>query len=224
MLTLVISFFMLPTHQSYLSAFLDYLKFQKRYSQHTIISYENDLRSFFQFLAPYGEMELSEIKPVIVRSWLADLKANQEMSSKSINRKISSLKSFFKFQLKQQQITVSPMTTIISPKVGKKLPQYVEKRDTDTLFTHVEFPDSWKGRTDRLILELLYNTGIRKAELISLTDQHVDAHSSTIKVLGKGSKERIIPVAPGFMQVLLAYKNDKNKEAGHSAGGHFFVN
>ncbi|MCP9752602.1 tyrosine-type recombinase/integrase [Ferruginibacter sp. HRS2-29] len=214
---------MLPSHQLHIRAFLDYLKFQKRYSQHTLISYENDLNSFFGFLKDYGEMELSEIKPTIIRSWLATLKSEQDMSSKSLNRKISSLKSFFKYQLRQQQVTVSPMTTIISPKVGKKLPQFVDKKGTDALFTQVEFPDNWQGRTDRLLLLLLYNTGIRKAELIGLTDQHVDAHTSTIKVLGKGSKERIIPVSPALLAEMVRYREDK--KALETVEGHvFFVN
>lgn len=214
---------MLPSHQSYLQAFLDYLKFQKRYSQHTLISYENDLGSFFGFMKDYGEMELSDIKPTIIRSWLAMLKAEQDMSSKSINRKISSLKSFFKYQLRQQHIKVSPMTTIISPKVGKKLPQFVDKKDTDTLFTQVEFPDNWQGKTDRLLLQLLYHTGIRKAELIGLTDQHVDTHTSTIKVLGKGSKERIIPISPELMKELVDYRQEK-KGLDVAEGTFFFVN
>lgn len=214
---------MLPNHQSYLQAFLDYLKFQKRYSQHTLISYENDLSSFFGFMKDYGEMELSDIKPAIIRSWLATLKGEQDMSSKSINRKISSLKSFFKYQLRQQVITVSPMTTIISPKVGKKLPQFVDKKDTDTLFTQVEFPDNWQGRTDRLLLQLLYHTGIRKAELIGLTDQHVDVHTCTIKVLGKGSKERIIPISPELMKELTGYRQEK-KQLDAVEGPFFFVN
>ena len=99
--------------------FLDYLSFQKRYSNHTIISYKNDLTAFFDFmLIQFGDMPLAEIKPTFIRSWLADMK-QQGMESKSINRKISTLKSFFKYQLRQQTIVVSPMTAIISPKVNK---------------------------------------------------------------------------------------------------------
>lgn len=133
------------------------------------------------------------------------------MESKTINRKISTLKSFFKYQLRQQTITVSPMAAIISPKISKRLPQFVDKKDITTLFTHVEFPDSWEGKTERLILELLYNTGIRQAELIGLKVTDISKDNSTIKVLGKGNKERIIPVNNKLMNYLQEYMVDKRK-------------
>lgn len=200
-----------PIFYKPLQQFLDYLKFQKRYSQHTIISYQNDLTAFFNFLtASFGEMPLPEIKAAMIRSWLAGLK-EQEMESKSINRKISSLKSFFKYQLRQEAVAVSPMSTIISPKVNKRLPQFVEKADVDTLFNYVEFPDTWQGRTDRIILQLFYNTGMRQAELVNLKESQADASKNVIKVLGKGNKERIIPVSPALMQQLKEYAADKRK-------------
>ena len=191
--------------------FLDYLKFQKRYSQHTIISYQNDLTSFFDFLfAGFGEMQMSEIPPSLIRSWLASLK-EQGIESRSINRKISALKSFFKFQLKGGAITASPMTTIISPKNKKRLPQYVDERGTEVLFKYVEFEDSWKGRTDNLVMQLLYNTGIRQAELVGLKESQLDKSSSQLKVLGKGNKERVIPVSRELINMLTNYTDDKRK-------------
>ncbi len=193
-------------------SFLDYLKFQKRYSQHTIISYQNDLSGFFNYLRThFDESLLNNVKPAFIRTWLAQLKS-EGISSKTINRKISSLKSFFKYQLKQGLIEVSPVTTIISPKVGKRLPQFVEKKDIDTLFEHVEFPDNWTGRTDRLLLQILYNTGIRQAELIGLKESQVDRINCAIKVLGKGSKERIIPVSTSLMQEMNTYIEEKKKQ------------
>jgi integrase/recombinase XerC len=191
--------------------FLDYLKFQKRYSQHTIISYKNDLHSFFDFLTlKFGETALSGIKTVFIRSWLAELKQHG-MESKSINRKISTLKSFFKYQLKQQTITLSPMTAIISPKVNKRLPQFVDKKDIITLLEQVEFPDTWEGKTDQLILQLFYNTGIRQAELMGLKEIDISKSNGTIKVLGKGNKERIIPVSNQLMNKMQEYTEDKKK-------------
>ena len=199
------------TPEQHIRSFLDYLKFQKRYSQHTVTSYQNDLVSFFDFLKlQFDETSIPDIKPTYVRTWLAHLKS-QGISSKTINRKISSLKSFFKQQLKQDLIKVSPMATIISPKVGKRLPQFVEKKDIDTLFDHVEFPGNWTGRTERLLLQILYNTGIRKAELIGLKENQVDVHNSAIKVLGKGSKERVIPVSNQLMQELKNYAAEKKQ-------------
>jgi integrase/recombinase XerC len=196
----------------HIQQFLDYLTFQKRYSRHTIISYQNDLTAFFYFLlTQFGETQLAAIKTTFVRSWLAELK-EQGMESKSINRKISSLKSFFKYQLRQQTITISPMTAIISPKVNKRLPQFVDKKDVTTLLTHVEFPDTWAGRTDQLILHLFYNTGMRQAELTGLKETDISKSNSTIKVLGKGNKERIIPVSAQLIQKMQDYMEDKRKE------------
>lgn len=188
-----------------IQSFLDYLKFQKRYSQHTIISYENDLGAFSGFVAAtFGEMEINQVNASFIRSWLASLK-EQGMESKSINRKISSLKSFFKYQLKESNITISPMTTIVSPRVKKRLPQFVDEKEVSVLFNHVEFPDDWKGRTERLIMSLFYNTGMRQAELVSLKEKQVDKSNRAIKVLGKGNKERVIPISVELMGILQDY-------------------
>jgi integrase/recombinase XerC len=191
--------------------FLDYLSFQKRYSNHTIISYKNDLTAFFDFLIiEFGETPLAEIKPAFIRSWLADMKQHG-MESKSINRKISTLKSFFKYQLRQQTVMVSPMTAITSPKVNKRLPQFVDKKDITTLLTYVEFPADWAGKTDELILQLFYNTGMRQAELGGLKEAAISKSNGTIKVLGKGGKERIIPVSNQLMKMMEDYRADKRK-------------
>jgi integrase/recombinase XerC len=199
------------TTERTIQQFIDYLKFQKRYSQHTIIAYETDLIAFFDFIdKEYSGIALLEIKPTFIRTWLASLKENG-IEAKSINRKISTLKSFFKYQLKEQTVIVSPMATIISPKVNKRLPQFVEKADTNTLFTYVEFPDDWQGKTDRLLLQLLYGTGIRQAELISIKENQIDNYKKVIKVLGKGNKERIIPVSDELIAAIKEYASDKRK-------------
>lgn len=202
---------MQQSEQQSIREFLNYLTFQKRYSPHTIVSYHNDLNGFFNFLLQqFGNTPLTHIKTVFVRSWLAELKEGG-MESKSINRKISTLKSFFKYQLRQQTITVSPMTAIISPKVNKRLPQFVDKKDISTLLIHMEFPDTWQGKTDELILQLFYNTGIRQAELIGLKEIDISKNNSSIKVLGKGNKERIIPVSNPLMNKMQEYMIDKKK-------------
>lgn len=194
-----------------IQSFINYLKFQKRYSQHTVISYQTDLDSFFSFLQQqYGNMELADIKTVYIRSWLAGLK-QQGLEAKSINRKISTLKSFFKYLLRQQLIKASPMVAIISLKTNKRLPQFVNEKDMQVLLQHVEFPDTWDGRTGKLIIELLYNTGIRQAELIGLKEMYVSKNNSTIKVLGKGNKERIIPVSNQLMDCIQEYLTAKKK-------------
>lgn len=192
-----------------LQSFIDYLKFEKRYSAHTIRSYQDDLSHFFQYLSgQFGEIPLHEISASFVRSWLASLKESN-MSSKSINRKISSLKSFFKYQLRTGVLKQTPMTHIISPKTGKRLPAFVEQKDMDTLFSQVEFPGDWQGQTDKLLLSIFYNTGIRLSELINLQESQVNFGNRTIKVLGKGNKERIIPISESLAALIKAYSLEK---------------
>jgi len=187
--------------------FLDYIKFEKRYSQHTLISYQNDLEQFFAFLTEYDSPATDKISAIFIRSWLAKLKGEEGLTAKSINRKISTLKSFFKYQLKKGVIQASPMTTITSPKISRRLPQFVKEADMETLFQYVEFPDDWDGKTSRLALLLFYSTGIRLSELINLKESQLDPANSQIKVLGKGNKERIIPVSKELLTELDAYIN-----------------
>jgi integrase/recombinase XerC len=192
--------------------FLDFLQFEKRYSPHTVRSYRDDLDQFFQFIAKeFDGLFISEINSPIVRTWLASLK-DAGMASKSINRKISSLRSFFKFQMSQGTLSKSPMDQILSPKIGKRLPVYVEKKDLSTLFSTIEFPDDWAGHSDRLLLSILYHTGIRVSELVNLKEKQVDLGHRTLKVLGKGNKERIIPVSPDLIQMIQDYISRKRKE------------
>ena len=210
--------------QPYIQEFLDYLKYQKRYSRHTIISYENDLKDFFGFMeGKYGDLSLTEIHATLIRTWLAGLKQNK-IASKSINRKISTLKSFFKYQLRKEIIAVSPMTTIASLKVSKRLPSFIEEKDIDTLFNHVEFPDTWEGRTNRLLLQIFYQTGMRLSELINLKESQIDGSNSNIKVLGKGNKERIIPINKDLLGYILRYIKDKPELTTNSGTGYILIN
>ncbi|MBS1666934.1 MAG: tyrosine-type recombinase/integrase [Bacteroidetes bacterium] len=191
--------------------FIDYLKFEKRYSEHTIRSYRDDLAAFFEYLSQYsGELKLEEISSALIRSWLADLK-NKQLSSRSINRKISTLKSFFRYQLKEGNLEQTPMNKIISPKISKRLPVYIEQKDMETLFSYVEFPDNWKGQTDRLLLEIFYNTGMRLSELIGIKESQIDFGNNAIKVLGKGNKERIIPISGDMMGSIRHYIKTKKQ-------------
>lgn len=203
---------MIDNQYPQLQSFLDYLRFQKRYSQHTIIAYKKDLDDFFLFLADAFESpKLNEITSAIVRSWLARLK-EENIISKSINRKISSLKSFFKYLMKEGVVDATPMSIITSPKISKRLPVYVEEKDIQTLFNYVEFPDDYTGKTEKLIIELFYNTGLRVSELISLKKSQLDLANSYIKVLGKGNKERIIPLQKDLLHQLKKYINEKQQD------------
>ena len=197
----------MKTTNPIIQPFSDYLKFEKRYAQHTLVSYQTDLHSFFDYITvQYGPTGLKELSAVYIRSWLASLK-DEGLSAKSINRKISSLRSFFKYHVRTGDLDQTPMTKISAPKAEKRLPQYVAMKDMATLFGHVGFEDNWKGRTERLLLMLFYHTGIRVAELVQLKDANVNEASHTIKVLGKGNKERIIPIGAELLQVIREYRS-----------------
>jgi len=199
------------THQKYpqLQLFLNHLQFEKRYSINTVEAYRNDLEQFFSFLIDsYDAPTLSEISGSFIRSWLASLKGDA-ISSKSINRKSSSLKSFFKYQLKLGSITTSPMITVITPKVKKRLPEFVLEENLDTLFNHLEFPDSWKGKTERLVLQVFYYTGLRLSELVNLKEGDVDYSNGHLKILGKGNKARNVPLSNDMLALLKEYTAQK---------------
>ncbi len=192
--------------------FINYLKFEKRYSRHTIISYETDLVSFFDYMViQYGETPLNQISHIYIRSWLASLK-DGALTSKTINRKISTLKSFFKYQLKVAAITQSPMTKVVAPKNEKRLPSFVEHKDIQTLLSHVEFPENWQGKTERLLINLFYNTGMRLNELINLKKTGINYSNHSLKVLGKGNKERIIPLSPEVVSNIKTYLEQQQTE------------
>ncbi len=192
-----------------LNIFLEYLQFEKRYSNHTIISYRNDLEQFFQFLiVQFDAPTISEISSSFVRTWLASLKSD-ELCAKTINRKASSLKSFFKYQLKNGVVAASPMATVNTPKISKRLPEFVQENHLDTLFHHVTFSDDWQGKTEYLVLKLFYATGIRLSELIHLKESSIDMHQMQIKVLGKGNKERIIPIHATLVDEIKSYIESK---------------
>lgn len=195
-----------------LQSFLDHLKYERRYSQHTIIGYRTDLEQFFAYLASQFESPgLSAISSMMIRSWLAELKED-EIAARSINRKISSLKSFFKYQLKIGALEQTPMTTIVSPKQGKRLPVFVEEKSMEQLFSHELYEEGWQGRTERLVLMLFYHTGMRLSELVNLKYSQLDGAQSQLKVLGKGNKERIIPVSRELASELQQYQSDKTGE------------
>lgn len=190
--------------------FLDYLKFEKRYSKHTVTSYQTDLISFFDYiLIQYGETPLNLLSHIYIRSWLASLK-DEGLTAKSINRKISSLKSFFKYQLKAGVIKQTPMLKIVSPKNEKRLPNFVADKDIKTLFEYVEFPDTWQGKTERLLMLLFYHTGMRLSEVINLKDNQVNSSNYALKILGKGNKERIVPISPEILNEIKIYQQNRN--------------
>ena len=195
--------------------FLDYLKFEKRYSPHTLSSYENDIRAFFTYLhESFGTTTLQDINGGMIRSWLASLKEN-EITSKSINRKISSLRSFFKYHLKRGAIKAMPTANVTAPKISRRLPVFIKEEETKQLIqTLNSSTESWKSLNAKMLINLFYATGMRLSELINLKGKQVDTSRSQIRVLGKGNKERLIPVSKDLLELIRVYEQEKRKEFG----------
>jgi integrase/recombinase XerC len=193
-----------------IQAFIGHLRYEKRYSAHTIRSYQDDLEAFSVFIRDeFGPLVPASVSPAIVRSWLAAMK-DGGLSSRSVNRKISVLKSWYKFLVRVGAVKLSPMGAILSPKTSKRLPVYVEQKDMAVLFDQVKFPDDWEGWTDRLLLAILYYTGMRLSELVGLREGQVDFGNGSIKVLGKGNKERVIPASEVLLAAIKEYQEKKH--------------
>ena len=190
-------------------AFIDYLKFEKRYAQNTVESYASDLQFFYEYMqAQYEITAIGEVQASMIRGWLASMK-EEGHSAKSINRRISSLKSFYRFLQRKGILSATPTAMITAPKINKRLPVYVEIKDLETLFRHVEFPDSWTGRMEKIVFAIFYATGMRLSELTGLRESQVDFSKSVLKILGKGNKERIIPMSAELKQLLQEYVKEK---------------
>lgn len=201
-----------PKWQEILS-FIDYLKFEKRYSPYTIRSYTDDLVQFFDFLEiQYGQIKLIDISHSFIRSWMASLK-ERKATARTINRKISTLKSFFKYQLKQGFLDQTPMTNVIAPKLNKRLPVFINEKDSTDLLNSLNVAtEDWDSLNSKMIITLLYNSGMRLSELIHLKENQVDYFKKQIKVLGKGNKERIIPVSADVVEMIKEYIELKKRE------------
>ena len=191
----------------HIDKFLNYLQFEKRYSKHTLVAYKTDLLQFSNFISnEFDVKNIEEVHHSIIRSWIACL-LDSGISSRSVNRKITTLKSVFKYLMQEGVILENPTQKIISPKNTKKLPVFIEKSKMENLFHDINFPDSFHGERDRLILEVFYMTGVRLSELIALKLIDIDIQNSTIKVIGKRNKERIIPLSPDLLNDLKRYSS-----------------
>ncbi|MCK9204082.1 MAG: tyrosine recombinase XerC [Bacteroidales bacterium] len=194
--------------------FLAYIQFEKRYSPHTVTAYRNDLEQFFSFLDVYfGIRDIAEIDHSMIRSWLVRL-MEDKMSTRSINRKLTTLKSFYRFLLREGAVEQNPMLRVVSPKNPKRLPVFVEKDKMNILLDETEFDEGFPGIRDKLIIELFYSTGIRLSELVNLKESDIDFHQDTIKVLGKRNKERLIPFSKKMEVMLKSYLAEKIKVFG----------
>jgi len=194
-----------------LKDFLDYLIHEKRYSKHTITSYSTDISQLIQFAElQYEIKEIDRIKHQIIRSWIVELMQSGQ-KEKSINRKISSVRSFFNYLRKNDVVNKNPMQKILAPKIPKRLPSVIREDHLHKLFDkNIENMDFYNQR-DLMIVEMLYCTGMRRIELIGLEDVNVDLHQNKLKVLGKGNKERYIPLSDQLMTQIKNYIEARNE-------------
>lgn len=201
----------LLTHLS-IQPFIEYLRYEKRYSVNTVTSYYNDLRDFIGFSEKqFGPATVKDITHQHIRSWLAFLK-DKGLSSASVNRKISALKSFFRYCLKTGTIETTPMAKIISPKKGSKLPSFMKEEETEKLVTALhQSADDWKSLNAKMVITMFYTTGMRLSELLNLREKQVDSDRKQVKVLGKGNKERIIPLSDALIELILYYQEQKKE-------------
>jgi integrase/recombinase XerC len=193
------------------SDFLQYLRFEKRYSTHTLTAYGQDILQFATFLKDqFGLEEVASVAPIHIRSWLAGLK-DEGQSARTLNRKISSLQSFYRFLQRQGVVTTNPARQLHALRVPERLPVYLRESETRNLLEEISFEPGFKGFTDRLICELLYQTGMRRGELLQLKETDVEWSLRQIRVLGKGGKERLVPVSPELLERLRTYIGHKRE-------------
>jgi integrase/recombinase XerC len=191
--------------------FLQYLQYEKRYSPHTVLSYTVDLQQFESFLSTHFEItDPIEATSPMVRSWLVEL-MNDGISPRSVNRKLSSLKSFYRYLLKEGIIESTPLTKVIAPKTSKRLPVFIDEDGMNRVFEDLIYKDSFDGLRDKVIMEVFYATGMRLSELTGLREQDINFGSSTLRVIGKRNKERLIPFGNHLKITLENYLSEKQK-------------
>ena len=191
-------------------AFLDYLRLERNYSERTIVSYGTDLREFEGYLEKTeAELDFTKVHADVVRNWISEL-MDEGRTATSVNRKLSSLRSFYRFLLRRKEITVNPMLKIVGLKKKKPLPSFVREKDMNRLLDGFSFDEGFEGCRDRTILEMFYATGMRLSELIGLDDVDVDLSARLIKVTGKRNKQRLIPFGDELAEDLLIYIKVRN--------------
>ena len=195
--------------------FITYLEKEKRYSIHTVVSYRNDVEGFFQF---HNLAEVGEVVRNHVRAWVIHL-SDLGLDNKSINRKLSALKSYFKFKMLRKEISVNPAQGVVSPKIRKKLPEFVPEKDMEKF--ELNTADLDLDLRSKCIIELFYQTGIRLSELIELKRKNVS--STEIKVLGKRNKERIIPITSQMSSLIQEWEEYATSNLPYLSGDFLFV-
>ncbi len=205
-----------------LNSFLQYIQYEKRFSPHTVTAYKGDLEQFAEYLHKTFEVgDIKEVNHSFIRSWIVSL-MEAGISSRSINRKITTLKTYYKFLMKNNVVIANPMLKVQSPKQSKKLPVFVEENKMALLFDRINFGEGYEAFRDKLLLELFYATGMRLSELVNLKEQDIDLNNCTIKILGKRNKERIVPFTHKMKSLFQQYMAEK-KNAGFAKSATLFV-
>ena len=203
--------------------FLQVIQVEKRYSPNTYDAYKNDLEQFTAFLhRQYEKDDLRTATHSEIRSWMVEM-MQEKITPRSINRKISTLKSFYKLMMRRGEVKKNPLAKVQTPKTSKRLPVFVEQTGIDQLLNNVTFAEGYEGALDRLIVELLYGTGMRRSELLNIKESDVDSYNSQIKVLGKGNKERLIPIHPQLVATIKKYIELKRADIDVQDGNYLLV-
>jgi integrase/recombinase XerC len=203
--------------------FLQHIQYEKRCSHHTLTAYRTDLEQFTTYLAVAYELDdPCQADHPIIRSWVASL-AEKGLDNRSTNRKIATLRTFYNFLLRQRAISVDPMLKIKALKTDRSIPHFVKEAEMNTLLDDVEFPEGFAGLRDKLVLELLYGTGIRLAELLGLTDADINEYEQTLRVLGKRNKHRLVPLTAPLFELIQQYQQAKAATFGTPAPSAFLL-
>ena len=204
-------------------AFIQYLTFEKRSSPHTIKAYQKDLGQFREFLeSSLGIREMNEVTHFHIRSWMVSLLSGG-FATRSINRKLSALKTYFNFLVRHELIANSPLKKVVSPKNERRLPVFVSTAEMENLLAPHHFSDDFAGCRDRTILLLFYQTGMRRSELIGLNDNDILWQDQLVRVMGKGQKERLVPIGPHLQKAMARFQGVRKEIFPEPAVPSFFV-
>lgn len=192
-----------------LQSFIDYLQYEKRYSNLTLLAYKTDIEQFQNFLiSEFEGIPLTQVSHHQIRAWIVSLTLNHTQAS-SLKRKVSALKSLYKYLLKKNKVQTNPASKIITPKMQERLPKYIEEKQINDLLdenNNIVFSKDYTGKQNKLIIELLYQTGMRRAELIGLQWKDINFQLEQIKITGKGNKQRLIPTSKHLLEQLETFK------------------
>ena len=194
-----------------IESFLDYLRYERNYSEKTVLAYGEDIKQLQEFAQEeYGKFNPLEVEAGLIREWIVSL-MDRGYTSTSVNRKLSSLRTFYKYLLKQGEVVVDPLCRIKGPKNKKTLPVFLKESEMNRLLDETDFGKGFKGCRDRLVIEMFYATGMRLSELIGLDDKDVDFSASLLKVTGKRNKQRLIPFGDELRDLMLGYIDIRNE-------------